>query len=199
MDCRDTCEEFKVFSSYDSWVVPHQVLPAMAVVIGLNWKDVLLIMYAWETLEVIFLNCIQIAEAEISSNALVSDPTQCVIGIFVGTMLLRTFNNGSTLIPDTLGAVAWSTLFILPGVPIIFGGDYVWGYIPAFAVCMAAIRHYVPNKELALALAVYVVAVSVSIFATEDSFNSFYIGIIVGLVFLGGTVTWGVVYNKNGL
>ena len=180
----DTCTEFTNIHNYDPWVVPHQVLPAMAVIIGLDWKYILIIMYVWETLEVIFLNCLQISDSEKTSNALISDPIQCCVGILVGLMILKKFNGGAVLISDTTESIIWSSLFILPGIPLIIGGDYIWGYIPSFVICALILRHRVSTRKLTIAIITYALFISIVVFSVAGKFNDFYLALISGFVSL---------------
>lgn len=173
------CTEFTSLDLYDSWVVPHQALPFIAIVMGIEWREVFLIMYAWETLEVIGLNCIGIAEAELMSNSLISDPVQCLLGVLIGEIFIRKFNGGQVVMSDTTGAYLWSILFVLPGVPVIIGGYYVWGYLPLFFAC-AAFSMY-DKKKLLIATHMYVTLLAVVVYATRNKFNSFYGGLIVGI------------------
>lgn len=176
----DVCAEFKSLDAYDSWIVPHQALPCIAIIMGIEWKEVFLIMYAWETLEVIGLNCIGIAEAELTSNALISDPFQCLMGVLVGELFIRAFNNGQVVKESTSHAYLWSILFIIAGVPVIIGGYYVWGYLPLYLIFSFVAMS--DKRALLVATCAYVTVLVTVVYATKDHFNSFYAGLIVGLI-----------------
>lgn len=188
------CSEFSSMVDYDPWVVPHQLLPAAAVLTGINWREVIIIMYMWETLEVIFLNCLQIATQEHTPNALISDPFQCFAGIFV-TIILFNVTGSGPLIPARVGAYFWSSLFILPGIPLIVGGNYVWIYIPLwFGLLFILNHHYKMNRGMFLYFILYSLFVSVPILALKDYFNSFYMGLLSALTIVVLSV---VIKNKT--
>ena len=174
----DECKEFTILDTYDSWVVPHQALPFIATIIGIEWKEVFLIMYVWETIEVVFLNCIGIAETENISDALISDPVQGLFGVMVGELFIKTFNGGEVLKSTTQGAYLWSILFILVSIPVVIGGGFVWGYLPIF-ICFSTL---VMSKKpkLLIATYVYVTLLNVVVYATKGVFNSFYGALLVG-------------------
>lgn len=174
----DDCTEFKKLVDYDPWVVPHQLLPAIATLIGIQWREVIIIMYAWETLEVIFLNCLKISDKEHAANALISDPVQCFVGIILSLWLMR-ITKSSVVTTNFYRAYLWGMFFILPGIPIIIGDDYVWIYLPLFLIWLLILYNYdALNYKILIYIGVHSAIISGLIFALRDIFNSFYIGIL---------------------
>jgi hypothetical protein len=176
-----TCEEFTKLVQYDPWVVPHQLLPAITTLIGIEWNLVLLIMYAWETLEVVFLNCLKISEEELVENALISDPIQALMGILVAKILMNVSGMKSPLTAG-VSVFFWGALFIIPGTPIIFGDDYVWFYLPIFFVALFLLHRfgYTLPPTMMVLFVIYTTLTSSLVFGLKDTFNSFYTGLATG-------------------
>lgn len=178
----DDCSEFLALVDYDPWIVPHQVLPAIAVLIGINWKEVVIIMYMWESFEVLLFNCMKVSSREHAANSLLSDPIQCFIGIIVASVMMK-FTKTSPILEvekrNFIEKYVWGCLFIIPGSPIIAGGDYVWIYIPlvlffiySFSVLTMA------DKRIINYMIIYSLIISISVFSLKDTFNSFYVGVL---------------------
>lgn len=185
MSSTQYCNEFSILKYYDPWVVPHQILPSIAVIIGIEWKMVFLIMYAWESLEVLFLNCLRVSEEETSANSLISDPVQCLVGIIMAFFIMKMSKMEVPLFDKYSKTIPWASLFIIPGVTIIFGEEYVWIYIPLFIISMILLYMFSDMPDIAFALFfVYLVTVSLSVFLLENIFNSFYTGIAAAAVAL---------------
>ena len=178
-----SCSEFSTLVNYDPWVVPHQLLPAIATIIGMEWQLILIIVYAWETLEVIFLNCLKVSEPEIIENALISDPVQALMGILVAKILMNVSDmEGTSLFKGLYRTIFWSAVFITPGIPIIFGGDYVWFYLPIWFVALFILHRFgsMLSGELMVMVVIYSSLTSVLVFVLKDQFNSFYTALATG-------------------
>lgn len=179
---------------YDPWVAPHQLLPMIAVLIGMEWKDVVIIIYLWETIEVVYLTCLEISEREGCVNALLSDPIQGMVGILTAQVLMNVVGMTKPIQSNRNTALLWSALFILPGIPLIIGGEFVWVYIPIWVFClvfMATITEKV-TQELMTGILGHSVLVSVGVFGLKDYFNSFYIGIAAASL----TILVALAYNR---
>ena len=177
-----SCTEFTTGVFYDPWVVPHQLLPAMAVVLGIDWRMVFLIMYSWETLEVIFLNCLKISEEEHVENALISDPAQCFMGVVTAMILMNVSDMEKPLFTG-IKSLFWASLFILPGIPLIFGGDHVWFYVPCWFFVLFLLHKFGSplSPTMMVYFVTYSVLVSVLVFLLKDHFNSFYTATLTAL------------------
>jgi hypothetical protein len=174
-----SCHDFGAFVNYDPWVVPHQLLPSIALVIGLKWWEIVIAMYGWETLEQI-MGCMSVrfesGIAESSSNSLISDPLQCFIGIVVAMVLMNVTDTTEPLVLKRLHAFLWSALFITPAIAIIINGVYVWGYIPTWILALVVLVKVNGDVKTSLFfyLVLYCSLVSISVFLLKDTFNSFY-------------------------
>lgn len=171
-----SCTEFTSLVFYDPWVVPHQLLPAIAIVLGIEWKMVLVLVYAWETVEFTFLKCLDLATPESGQDSLISDPIQGLIGILVGFMLLNVTNNGKPLFSSQYRAFFWAALFAAPSLILIADDDYVWFYVPMWFVA-TFLLHKVGttlSPPLMVYLVMYATLVSVMVFSLKEEFNSFY-------------------------
>lgn len=176
------CSEFKQLVDYDPWVVPHQLLPAMAVLIGIEWREVVIIMYVWESLEVIFLNCLKVSDGEHTANSLISDPVQCFVGI-AWALWIMWITGADVITKKYYRAYLWGIFFIIPGVPIIVGDEYVWIYLPLFLIWLFVINKFDGMRfKVLLYMSIQTILLSVFIFALRDYFNSFYTGIITAFV-----------------
>lgn len=174
----DECAEFKSLVAPDTWVVPHQLLPFAATVMGITWKEVFLLMYGWESLEVVLFNCIELYEGEVAANALISDPVQALVGVLVGYSFLYVFNDGKGVRETPVESYLWTILFILPSTPLFIDKDYVMLYIPLFIGCSIVAMQR--NPPILIATCLYVTLMAVLVSETKDVFNSFYMAIIIG-------------------
>lgn len=173
---------------YDRWVVPHQLLPAMAVVLGINWIEVVAIMYAWETLEA-SVGCSNDVFATLNDeniyDSLISDPFQCFMGVLVARVLLNVCDMDESVVSGGRWvAYPWTVLFILPAVPFIVSDGLEWLYVPIWFfmwVFTISVNKSVP-QNLGVWVSIYAVTLAVSVFLLEDLFNSFYVGLLVGVV-----------------
>lgn len=182
-----TCSEFSSLVNYDPWVVPHQLLPSITTVIGIEWNIIFLIVYVWETLEVVFLNCLKVSEAELPENSLISDPIQALAGVFVAKIMMNVIGMDKPLYSG-IKAFYWGALFILPGIPLIIGGEYVWFYLPSWLVAMFILHKFGSPLSIYLVVSfvVYATLLSLSVFILEKEFNSFYTALLIAtlMVFL---------------
>ena len=171
-----SCTEFSTLVFYDPWVVSHQLLPAIAIILGVEWRNVLIILYAWETIEFIFLKCLDLATPESGQDSLISDPIQGLTGILVGFILLNVTRRGDPLFSNQYKALFWSALFAAPSLILIADDDYVWFYVPTWFVATFILHKM--GAELSPPLMVYLVMyatlVSVMVFSLKEEFNSFY-------------------------
>jgi hypothetical protein len=180
------CVEFVDLTTYDPWVVPHQVLPAIATIMGMDWRDVFLVMYTWETIEVVLFNCFGVPGKELAANSLIADPVQCLMGVIVGKTILATMNNYKPLITEdyAIYRYMWSALFAIPSITLILDKHYAWSYIPVFLACMWLVRgrFYETRRLLPTYIILYVISTTTAVFSLEGVFNSFYAAISAAVV-----------------
>jgi len=183
------CHGLGLLVAYDPWVIPHQILPSIAVVIGINWMEVFLLVYIWETIE-IFLSCaresISDEVSEDHANALISDPVQGLLGIVIGTLMLRVAGRlDMPLFKTRLKAYLFSAIFIIPGVTLIVGGNIIWLYLVAWLCCLSVLGYFASeegefSRELFAMLVSLATLVAVSVILLKDDFSSFYVGLCAG-------------------
>jgi hypothetical protein len=183
------CHGLGLLVSYDPWVIPHQILPSIAVVIGINWMEVFLLVYIWETLELLMSCASESISEEVSedhANALISDPVQGLLGIVIGTLMLRVVGRiDMPLFKTRVKAYLFSAAFIIPGVTLVVGGNVIWLYLVVWLCCLSALGYFVSQeeefpRELFALLVSYATLVAVSVILLKDDFNSFYVGLCAG-------------------
>jgi hypothetical protein len=191
-----SCVDFSEFRTYDPWIVSHQLLPSIAVVIGIDWREVIILMYVWETIEAI-MSCVddvfRDAIAETSSSSLISDPLQGFLGILVAKVLMNVYNMDKPIFNDWV-AYIWTMLFILPIIPITIdpNRDIVWMFIPSWMFCLFLLI-YIPNRvtcKMGIWLALYALSVTISVFALKGTFNSFYTASSAAIVIILVAITF---------
>jgi hypothetical protein len=198
----DWCTDVTHFVHYDPWVVPHQLLPSIAVVIGIDAVEVVALVYLWETIEMI-IGCLSDrfheANSETLSNALISDPFQAFMGIIVAKLIVHVTGMESPLVKSRPLAYLYSAFFILPGTAHIAGGSAVWLYMPMWFLCfffLVYVTDYTVTVTFAVWYCLYVVTVIVGVFVLEETLNSFYAGLVAAGIVVFMVLLYGIL-NKS--
>lgn len=76
------------YSPYDTWTIPHQLLPFFLTIYGINWYYVVILIYLWETSEAFSMCHKNSFTDESIDNMLISDPLMAFVGIFVAVIIL---------------------------------------------------------------------------------------------------------------
>lgn len=180
------CLEYRDIDYYDRWVVPHQLLPFTAVLFGVDFRTVLLITYFWESLEVILFNCLGVSEEEKSSNALISDPVEAVLGIIIAELLIKINDEQLPVVKNRYRSYMAGIIAILPST-LIISNKSIWGYPILLLSVIFIINYYLNDNNIGFWLLytiLYVISFSYVIFALENVFNSFYTSLMISTFFI---------------
>ena len=106
----------------DRWTLPHTFLPFVLVYVHqMESRDVMLLVYIWETMEIGFATCvlnIDIAAFEKMPDTIIFDPYYGALGILVGWMCTRARRVESKSLH-----VGWAFVTILPATCMWFIND----------------------------------------------------------------------------
>lgn len=185
------CDLFSKVDLYDRWVVPHQILPFVLTMFGVDYRLVLLLVYVWETIEVFLMHCLQLFEVEDVTDTIISDPIQGFLGVCAAMVLLK-INGHSTILNEPFDVFNFKHLihFILlasPGLTMlnqVYDINLHWLY--PVALCAVVILVYRLNKKSykhGLMMYINIISLSVLTFSIK-TFNSFYLGVIWGICFI---------------
>ena len=189
------CDLLSKFDYYDRWVVPHQLLPFVLTLYGVDYRLVMLMVYIWETFEVFLTFCLQLFEVENVTDTIISDPVQGFLGIGAAVILLK-FNGHDTILDKSFDIFnPWHILYFIilvsPSLTLItqlYEIHLHWLY--PFVLCgMVVLVYKLNNKSYKNGIIIYfnIISLSTLVFAIE-SFNSFYIGLIWGICFIFITI-----------
>jgi hypothetical protein len=172
------CAELKYMVDYDPWVIAHQLVPFIAIMNGISYLEVIVLVYAWETFETILFNCAGVSEVESATNALISDPFQCFFGLVVAWSFIR--DTGPLVTGSRLVSYGMTAIYVIPGVFTAI--NLVWVMMGTFILVMCCMLYFLGDeKKWFVMTLVYVVVLSVLVITLEDHFNSFYTGLIVAV------------------
>lgn len=180
------CELITNTTAFDRWVVPHQILPMVLVVYGIEHKIVLLLVYLWETLEVLFMSCLQLFEEEDITNSIISDPLQGFIGIIMGLLILKRYDKINNNVNLNINTLIDFALFCSVGVTLFdffYDRNLHWLYIPVLCIVTIVVLK-LNNKKWYDGVPIYVLCISLTsiTFILQDIVSSFYVGVIHGIV-----------------
>lgn len=182
------CELFTNSTIYDRWVVPHQLLPFLLTMYGVEYRTVLLLIYVWETFEVFAMHCLELFAIEDITDTLISDPVQGLLGVMAACLLLRNDNINTILnIPFDIRNIYHIFEFMLLSSPSLLLLDQVYDvnlhwFYPALLTGVIIMLCKLNDKSWHDYNIVFlnINTLSLLVFAFS-SFNSFYIGLIWGI------------------
>jgi hypothetical protein len=186
------CDLFSKIDLYDRWVVPHQLLPFVMTMYGIDPRIVIILVYVWETIEVFLMTCLDLfGDEESVENVVISDPVQGFIGVITALILLN-INGHSTIAESTVNMfkikfIMEFALLALPGLTLLdqlYDINMHWLY-PLVSCITIFITYRLNNKSYKHGFILYVNVVFMSVLTFAlDTFNSFYTGIIWGICFM---------------